>query len=48
MYLTLGQVGRKWFISKAKSKVLKEVKEGKQLTINGVLRAYKTQKVVSP
>ena len=36
-----GQVGRKWFISKDKSKVLKEVKEGKQLTINVVLREKK-------
>jgi hypothetical protein len=40
--------GRKSYISKAKSKASKEVKEGKQMTINGVLRENKPHKVVSP
>jgi hypothetical protein len=37
---------RKSNISKEKSKVFKEVKEGKQLTIKGALRAYNPSKMV--
>jgi hypothetical protein len=40
-------VGRKYFISKAKSEAMKEEREGKQLTICGALRAGKPQKMVA-
>jgi hypothetical protein len=43
----LVHVGRKSNISKAESEAKKEVQEGKQSTINGVLRAGKTPKPVS-
>jgi hypothetical protein len=39
-------VGRKYFISKAKSEAMKEEREGKQLTICGTLKAGKPQKMV--
>jgi hypothetical protein len=39
-------IGRKLFMALAKSQAKKEIREGKQLTINGVLKASKTLNVV--